>query len=280
MHINYCEQGQSLPEIFQVATSIGYDGVEFRRYKPGYAKDQREYLTKIAELKEKTALPFTFFGGPELITHGEEGKIKESLEGYYQFLEIANELNLLSTVNLMACRCVDPSVPTDLFHCDAHGYTVKNEHDWDRTVKILQEIADAYPHVHFAFETHMFYVHDTAKSARMLSDAIGRENVGINLDYGNALFYAHTEPLPEAIQIAGEKLFYTHFKSYQPYGKNPGELLPTSLADGCINHREYLRLLKDIKFDGPIGVEAPRPGDRQHFAKEDFEYIMPLIRGM
>ena len=57
-----------------------------------------------------------------------------------------------------------------------------------------------------------------------------------------------------------------------------GQLLPTSLADGCINHRQYVKEFKAIGFDGPIGIEAPRPGDREHFAKEDFEYIQPIIR--
>ena len=56
--------------------------------------------------------------------------------------------------------------------------------------------------------------------------------------------------------------------------------MPTSLKDGCVNHRQYIRLLKDIGFTGPIGVEAPRPGDRQTFAKDDFDYIQPIIRSM
>ncbi len=281
MHINYCEQGQTLPEIFEVASSIGYDGVEFRRYKPGYANGQKDYLEKIAALKAQYSLPFTFFGGPDLLTAGEDTeKQKESLEGYLNFLSIASELDLLSTVNLMACRAVDPLVKQDLFHCDAHGYTVRNERDFENTVLVCRQIADSFPSVRFAFETHMFYVHDTAKSARILVDAIDRDNFGINLDYGNALFYANTEPLPEAIRIAGEKLFYTHLKSYQPYGNAPGQLIPTSLKDGCVNHRQYMRLLKEMNFTGPIGVEAPRPGDRQTFAKEDFDYIRPIIRSL
>lgn len=279
MHINYCEQGQSLEQVFKVATSIGYDGVEFRRYKPVYGLDQKAYLETIAELKDTYKLPYTFFGGPELITD-DAGKALESEEGYFHFLEIADSLGLLSTINFMTAHSVDPSVPQDLQHCDAHGYTVKDEAVWNRSVDVCRRIADRYPKVKFAFETHMFYVHDTAKNARILVDAIDRENFGINLDYGNALFYAKTEPLEEAIDIAGDKLFYTHLKSYQPLGIGTGILLPTSLSDGCINHRRYIAKLKEIGFNGPIGIEAPRPGDREHFAKEDFEYIHPLIRSI
>ena len=276
MHINYCEQGQTLERIFKVATSIGYDGVEFRRFKDIYGLDQKAYLETIAELKDAFNLPLTFFGGPELDTVTE--KAEESLEGYLKFLEIADGLHLLSTINMMTAKSVAPGIPADLYHCDDHGYAVKDDIVWERTVETCRKIADLYPHVHFVFETHMFYVHDTAKSARYLVDAIDRGNFGINLDYGNALFYKHTEPLEEAIDIAGNKLFYTHFKSYQPIGKEAGDLLPTSLADGCVNHRRYVAKLKEIGFDGPIGIEAPRPGDREHFAKEDFEYIAPIIR--
>lgn len=276
MHINYCEQGQSLERIFQVATDIGFDGVEFRRFKNTYGLDLKGYLEKIAELKDKTGLPFTFFGGPELDTHSaNSGKV---IEGYYEFLEIADSLKLLSTINLMTARSVDPAFPEDLDHCEMHGYKVRDEKVWEKSVKVCREIADKYPQVKFAFETHMFYAHDTAKSARILVDAIGKDNFGINLDYGNALFYPHTEPLDEAIDIAGDKLFYTHLKSYQPVGKGPGDLLPTSLAGGMINHRAYIRKLSEMAYAGPIGIEAPRPGDREQFAKEDFEYIEPIIR--
>lgn len=276
MHINYCEQGQSLERIFQVATKIGYDGVEFRRYQKMYGLEPEAYLEKIAELKYRYHLPYTFFGGPGIDT--EKDNWEESLEGYLKFLEKGKELGVLSTINIMVYHATDPNVPTDLQHCDAHGYPLREEELWDRTVKVCRIVADAAPEAKFAFETHMFYIHDTSKSARILVDAIDRPNFGINLDYGNALFYAKTEPLEEAIDIAGEKLFYTHMKSYQPLGIGTGILLPTSLADGCINHRNYVAKLKSIGYTGPIGIEAPRPGDREHFAAEDFTYIQPIIR--
>ncbi|MCF0136608.1 MAG: sugar phosphate isomerase/epimerase [Lachnospiraceae bacterium] len=276
MHINYCEQGQSLERVCHVASALGYDGVEFRRFKEIYGLDQKAYLETVAELKDRFGLSFTLFGGPELITHDDRASRCE--EEYFRFLEIADSLRLLSTVNMMTAKSEAPDVPVDLQHCDAHGYTVKDEAVWERSVSACRRIADAYPHVRFAFETHMFYVHDTAASARKLADAIDRPNFGINLDYGNALFYAKTEPLEEAIDIAGDRLFYTHFKSYQPLGLGTGLLLPTSLADGCINHRRYAEKLKEVGFKGPIGIEAPRPGDREHFAAEDIAYIKPLIR--
>ncbi len=279
MHINYCEQGQTLPEIFQVATEIGYDGVEFRRYKPGYCETPEAYWETIAKLREAYKMPYVLFGGPgiEAMTQ-DEAQIENSVKDYLHFLDVADSYNLLSTINFMSGSIHNPEVPTDLAHCEDHGYAFKTDWQWENAIKVCRIVADHKPNVKFAFETHMFYLHDTAKTTRELVDAIDRPNFGINLDYGNALFFPHTEPLEEAIRISGDKLFYTHMKSYQPIGSGAGQLLPTSLADGCINHRQYVKELKAIGFDGPIGIEAPRPGDREHFAKEDFDYIQPIIR--
>lgn len=279
MHINYCEQGQTLPEIFQVATQIGYDGVEFRRYKPGYCDTPESYWETIAKLRETYKMPYVLFGGPAIdVMTQDEAQIENSIKEYLHFLDVADGYGLLSTINFMTGSVRNPEIPMDLAHCEDHGYAFKTEWQWENAIQACRIIADHKPNVKFAFETHMFYLHDTAKTTRELVDAIDRPNFGINLDYGNALFFPHTEPLAEAIRISGEKLFYTHMKSYQPIGSGAGQLLPTSLADGCINHRQYVKELKAIGFEGPIGIEAPRPGDREHFAKEDFEYIQPIIR--
>ena len=92
MHINYCEQGQSLKEIFQVATDIGYDGVEFRRYKPGYAETPEQYWETIAKLREDYKLPYVFFGGPgiEVMTQDQDA-IDQNLADYMHFLDVADE---------------------------------------------------------------------------------------------------------------------------------------------------------------------------------------------
>ena len=50
MHINYCEQGQTLPKVFEVASRIGYDGIEFRRSGDNYHLPLESYLGTIAAL--------------------------------------------------------------------------------------------------------------------------------------------------------------------------------------------------------------------------------------
>ena len=53
--------------------------------------------------------------------------------------------------------------------------------------------------------------------------------------------------------------------------------MPTALSQGEINHCAYLEKLEDIGYAGPIGIEAPRPGDRWFYAKEDMAYMTYLL---
>ena len=122
----------------------------------------------------------------------------------------------------------------------------------------------------------MGYLHDLATSARKLVDLIDRPNFGVNLDYGNSVYFKKgTYPsLEESIDICGDKLFYTHWKNSVPGSPRRAAC---ALSQGDINHRQYLKKLIDVGFSGLLGVEAPRPGDREFFAREDIEYVRSLI---
>ena len=49
------------------------------------------------------------------------------------------------------------------------------------------------------------------------------------------------------------------------------------LGEGMINNREFLRLLREDGFDGPICIEAPRQGDREWFAQQDIHYLKSVL---
>ena len=53
--------------------------------------------------------------------------------------------------------------------------------------------------------------------------------------------------------------------------------IETALAEGEINHRAYVRYLKNKGYKGCIGIEAPRNGDRQYFAEADYNYLKGII---
>lgn len=47
--------------------------------------------------------------------------------------------------------------------------------------------------------------------------------------------------------------------------------------EGEINHREYIKLLKESGYNGPICIEAPRAGDREWYALQDISYLKSII---
>ena len=51
----------------------------------------------------------------------------------------------------------------------------------------------------------------------------------------------------------------------------------TGLGEGEINHREYVQLLLQHGYTGPICIEAPRSGDREWYAQQDLAYIKTVL---
>jgi sugar phosphate isomerase/epimerase len=158
-----------------------------------------------------------------------------------------------------------------------HGSYVAGEDQWKWAVEGYKVVGDAVAKLdlQLAYETHMGYLHDMPEPVKKLVDLIGRPSIGVNLDYGNIIYLKNAPSLKDTIEGLGKRIFYCHLKNSAPLPT--GGRLPTSLADGEINHREYLALLKKIRFDGPIGIEAPRPGDREWFAKQDLAYIRSVM---
>ena len=131
MHINYCEQGQTLPEVFEVASRIGYDGIEFRRSGDNYHLPLESYLETIAALREQYHMPYILFGGPALdAMTSQRDTLQKNTEEYLHFLEVADHLGLLSTVNFMCGSIANPKVPMDLYHCESHGFAVHEPWQW------------------------------------------------------------------------------------------------------------------------------------------------------
>ena len=64
MHVNYCEQGQSIREICAFAAKCGFDGVEFRRKRVKVDETPREYLDEIARWTREYGHRYVLFGGP------------------------------------------------------------------------------------------------------------------------------------------------------------------------------------------------------------------------
>ena len=172
----------------------------------------------------------------------------------------------------------DKSIPG--FNYDKHGSYAATEDQWkwaSEGFKVLGKLAEKLK-FKFAFEAHMNYIHDLPQAAKKLVDMIDIPSVGVNLDYGNTVYFKDKPSLKDAIVGLKDSLYYVHLKN--SVGLRDGSRLPTGLGEGEINHREYIRLLNENNYTGPVCIEAPRGGDRELYAKQDIEYIKSVIKDL
>ena len=285
MHINYCEIAsnsfgkRTIDDICRIAAEIGYDGIQFRGSAPKEMPELsfREFAQLIADAKKKYGLSDILFGIGVANCTSEDKEARE--KGIATAIENAKIVNDLCGTTV--CNCFGPrllsTIPNAPRSGEFNGSAVATERDWNLT-------ADAYSGVgrelekigvKFAFETHAIYINDTPQATKKLVDLIDSPAVGVNMDYGNTVYFPEHPTLEECIDLYGDKLFYIHFKNSSPVPRTKTRI-PTGLGDGEINHRAYLQKLRDVGFTGPICIEAPRSGDRIWFAKQDLEYYKAL----
>ncbi len=282
MHINYCEQGQSFPELCKKAAAWGFDGIEFRGARlDGVKQSAEEYLDVITSSMKAAGLKFALFGHPLSNFNVPDAAARaEEAARSVRFYRLAKERlgARFACSNCFAGPMMNPDkkVASDAY--DKHGSGCATPQQWEWAVEGYRIIASEVEKlgVRLAFETHMNYLHDTVQAARQLVDRIGSPAVGINIDYVNQVYFPTFPTLKEAVALAGDRLYYVHLKnciSVPGAGK-----FATALEEGEVNNRQFLRLLKDAGFSGPVCVEAPRPGDREWFARQDLAYVRSVMK--
>ena len=286
LHINYLEVAggsfgkRSIDDVCKFAADLGYNGIEFRGDAP---KDLnlsfREYAEQIAKGKKKYGLNEILFSiGMGKCTDPDKSVRDTMIAEVLEKAAIAREVCETNVCNTSTNWIASPdkTIPGDRYHC--HGSVVATENDWTMTAEAYQQLSAGLEKIgiKFAFETHMGYIHDLPATAKKLVDMIGSPAVGINLDYGNTVYFPTRPSLEEAIDQCGDKLYHLHLKN-SVWIPGTEYRMATSLGEGEINHRAYLDKLASIGYTGTISIEAPRPGDRPYFAKEDMAYLRDVL---
>lgn len=290
MHINYGEIAggnfgkRSVEDICRFASECGFDGIEFRGAIPKSLGEIsfREYAEQIGAAKKKYGLTemLLSFGMADCASPDRE-KREKCLADTVEKAKIAREIVGVNVCNTSATPTFSQIPGVSGSDYQFHGSAAATQENWDMTVDTYQRLGVELEKLdlRFAFETHMGYIHDLPAPAKKLADAIGSPMMGVNLDFGNAVYFPVHPTLEESIDLLGDKLFYTHMKN-SVATPGSGLRLPTALAEGEINHRLYFEKLREVGFAGPIGIEAPRPGDRYQFAKNDIAYVRSLIEDL
>ena len=286
MHANYGEcrydtfGNNTVDDICRMAAELGFDGIEFRSTPPKEFKQMPfpEFMALIKAGKEKYGLSTLIFGVSVANATSEDKELRAaSIKTAIEKARTVNDLFGTTLCNTCMSMIRNPDAPRG--DVTQHGSAAATQEQWDLGVDSYQQLSKAIEPLgmKFAFETHMNYIHDLPQPTKKLVDLIGCDNIGINMDYGNTVYFPGAPSVEETIDIYGDKLFYTHLKSSVAVA---GGRLATALSQGEIDHRTYLKKLKAVGFDGPIGIEATRPGDRYWYAKEDLEYFKAVRRAI
>lgn len=292
MHCNFGEIGQkfatygrnTVEGICKMAAEIGYDGVEFRSSVPADKVDMDfdTYLNEIVENKKKYGLSELLFGiGIGEAPNPDKEVRQKSIDKACEALKIINDKCGVTLFNCFGkmIRSSIATVPQP--GLEFHGSAAATEEDRKLTVDAFQKLAEVAKDVgaRLAIETHHIYIHDLPVPTRRLIDDIGCANVGVNMDYGNSVFFPTFKGIEETIDIYGDKIFYIHLKNSVKVPGTPSNL-SVALSEGLINHTVYFNKLKEVGYNGPIGIENTRQGDREWFAKQDFNYAKKLYNSI
>lgn len=139
--------------------------------------------------------------------------------------------------------------------------------------------------VGLTLELHQNSIVDTADAMLLLLDRISRPNVKANPDLGNFYFsYATPEGSWEDVvrKLAPHTDFW-HVKNIQRVyvaSEQRSYMFNAPLAEGMIDYRRAMRIMKNSGFDGWISIEMASAGDPYACIQSGKRYLDELIEEM
>ena len=103
---------------------------------------------------------------------------------------------------------------------------------------------------YFALETGQ----ETARSLVRFIEEVGRDNVRVNFDPANMLFYGSGNPL-EALEILRDYVIGVHCKDVRVSTGVQGEAEEVLFGDGDVGAERFIKKLKEIGYEGPLTIE-------------------------
>lgn len=230
--------GRPLEDCIDLFAEIGFDGIEVRVAPDGQI-DPWSFSASDAENARK---------------HADEAGLEFACLTPYAraFAGSARdeELRLLNRVAEIARELGCPAVR-------AYGGFVNGEigrrESWLRTVDALKEAAAFADErgVRLAIETHGGTMALSASEAASMVTEVGRENVGILLDYA-WVHLAGRESLDAVLRLALPRIFHVHAKGWILSGEKPQSAL---LGEGDIPWGPFLRSLAGSGYEGFVSNE-------------------------
>lgn len=152
-----------------------------------------------------------------------------------------------------------------------------NHPDFAGTVEALKRVAGACAKagVEFWFETGQ----ETPVTLLRTMEAVGTDNLGVNLDTANLIMYGKANPV-DALDVFGRHVRGVHAKDglYPTGGAELGKEVP--LGQGKVDFPVLIPKLKSLGYAGPLTIEREISGPQQvKDIQAGVEFLKPLCRG-
>lgn len=153
----------------------------------------------------------------------------------------------------------------------------QNDPDYAEVVKVTQAICDHA--LQNGQRVHLETGQEPADVLVRFIEDTQRDNLGINFDPANMILYGSGEPLP-ALREVGKYVRSIHCKdatwSDQP-GVTWGAEVP--LGAGDVGMTDYLKVLKEISYTGPLTIEREIPEEPER-QKAEIGGALDLLRSI
>jgi len=265
---NFWPDNLSVEQIFETAARLEFDGIELGVYAPDVELSP-DRIQNLQELSRRYQLPIAgvLYSLPPSQWRG--GCLASAEETVRQQV-ITDALEIARRVKAFGI---------DLLGLWLGGDRMKIVDDynaaWSRLIGGMCEIADtlAAQGQRVAFEYKPGEIVANADAARRLFDQVQRDNVGLLLDTGHAI-YAH-ENLVDVLHKCGERLFYIHLDdNYADYDRD--------LPPGAVhNFRPFFEQLLAMDYRGDISLDlyyymVDEGVSGAQASRASREYLLPL----
>jgi len=118
---------------------------------------------------------------------------------------------------------------------------------------------------------------ETADTLLHVLQTVHRDNLGVNFDPANMILYGSGEPL-QALRKVGQYVRSCHCKD-AVWSDDPGQVWgrEVPLGQGDVNIEQFVSILNEIGYTGPLTIEREVSGARQI---EDIRAGLELLRGI
>ena len=242
-------------EKFQQAKDLGMQSCQISNYDPALYTDEKaaEILDALKKTDFKISAFWAGWSGPKIwnFTDGPStiGIVPPAYRGHrIKELEMASEFAEKIGVTDIATHV---------------GFIPENPDStlFAETVSALKHLAKVYKKrgQNFLFETGQ----ETPTTLLRTIQAIGTDNVGINLDTANVILYGRGNPV-DALDVFGKYVMDTHIKDgfFPTDGMYLGR--ECRAGDGKANIPTVVKkLLTEYNYEGPFTIEREISGDQQ-----------------